>query len=138
MRGGIILQHQRFNLIGSLVPIINIQLPISEGLIDRRYAFLGMWIIKKTLQINLNAFALGMGGMDQPLPKLLQALDWTVRPIPFFFYVHNVATVLRGLPKFQRTFLGGFGYRCIHFRYGVDCDARASSFYGVASALYRV
>jgi hypothetical protein len=98
VRGSVILQHQRFELGGETRPVINIQLPVSEGLVDKQYASVGMWIIKSVLQSYPLAFAVGMGGFDQPLPRLLQAMRWTVQAVPFFFHVHRVRRFLREMP----------------------------------------
>jgi hypothetical protein len=101
VRGGVILQHQGFELAGARSPVINIQLPVSEGLVDKQYASVGMWIIKSVLQSYPLAFAVGMGGFDQPLPKLLQAMRWTVQAVPFFFHVHRVRRFLREMPQLR-------------------------------------
>ena len=102
VRGGVMLQHQPFVIGGVVRPTVNLQLPISEGWIDKQYAAVGMWIIKTVLQRHPLAFAVGMGGLDQPLPKLLGAMGWLVQPIPFFFRVHRPSRFLRMLPELQR------------------------------------
>jgi hypothetical protein len=42
-------------------------------------------------------FMVGMGAVDRPLPKLLLACGWSVRPVPFLFRVHNSGKFLREL-----------------------------------------
>ena len=101
VRGSITLQHQPFVVAGIPRQAVNIQLPLSEGLGDKRYAFIGMWLIKNVVQRHPFCFAVGMGGLSQPLPKLLLALHWDVRPVPFFFYVHRVQRFLRGMPRIR-------------------------------------
>lgn len=103
VRGGVMLQHQPFVVGGDVRAAVNIQLPISEGWIDKKYAAVGMWIIKTVLQRHPLAFAVGMGSVEQPLPKLLHAMGWHVRPVPFFFRVHRAHRFLRMLPALQRA-----------------------------------
>lgn len=103
VRGGVMLQHQQFVVGAAEAPAVNIQLPLSEGWADNRFGFVGMWLIKQVLRRHPRTFAVGMGGMEQPLPKLLVAMGWDVRPVPFFFHVHNAGAFLRQMPQLRRT-----------------------------------
>jgi hypothetical protein len=105
VRGGVMLQHQRFRVGNDDRDVVNIQLPLSEGVVDRKYAHVGMWIVKSVLARHPFAFAVGMGGLNQPLPRLLKALGWDVRLVPFAFYVHRPHRFLRGMPPLRRTAL---------------------------------
>ncbi len=103
VRGGIILQHHLVHTSSGDQHGVNIQLPLSEGTVDRRFAHVGVWLIRKTLERYPCAFAVGMGGLEQPLPKLLSALRWTVVPVPFLFRVHNVGRFLHNMPTLNRS-----------------------------------
>ena len=103
VRGGVMVQHLWMTSATGRVPAVNIQLPLSEGTIDRRYSHVGMWLIRSVLQREPRVFAVGMGGMTQPLPQLLTALRWTVVPVPFFFYVHRPFRFLRGMPMMRSS-----------------------------------
>jgi hypothetical protein len=103
VRGGVMLQHQDFVVAGERRHVVNIQLPISEGLIERKYAYLGMWILQSVVKRHPLAFAVGMGGVDQPLPKLLTALGWDVALTPFYYSVHRVGRFLREMPMLRRS-----------------------------------
>jgi hypothetical protein len=103
VRGGILLQHLEFDTVTGRVPVLNIQLPLSEGTVDRQYAHVGMWLIRSVQRMHANVYAVGMGGMNQPLPQLLQAMKWTVAPVPFLFFVHRPSRFLRQLPLLRQS-----------------------------------
>ena len=103
VRGGVLLQHLEMDSASGRISAVNLQLPLSEGTVDRRYAHVGMWIIRNVQRIQPRAFAVGMGGLDQPLPQLLAAMRWTVVAVPFFFHVNRPARFLRGMPLLRRT-----------------------------------
>src|SRR6476646_8882140 len=46
VRGGVMLEHQRFRVGDADREVVNIQLPLSEGVADKKYAYEGMWILK--------------------------------------------------------------------------------------------
>jgi len=103
VRGSVMLQHQELEVGGEKHHSVNIQLPISEGLIDRRYAYLGMWIIQRVTAEYPFAFGVGMGGLAQPLPRLLSALGWETRLAPFLYFVHRPARFLREMPLLRQS-----------------------------------
>lgn len=101
VRGGFMLQRQTFSIGGTLASVANYQAPISEGIADRRYAYLGMLMVKEALRHEPLLFCLGMGGLGQPLPRLLAALGFSLRPVPFLFRVRRASRVLRELPALR-------------------------------------
>ena len=103
VRGGIMLQHRTLHSATGTKDVVNIQLPLSEGTIDRKFAHVGMWLIRTVLQSHPYAYAVGMGALDQPLPKLLSAMRWTVVPVPFFFHVNRPTRFVRKMPALNRT-----------------------------------
>ena len=103
VRGGVLMQHLRMDSATGRIPAVNIQLPLSEGTVDRRYSHVGTWLIRSVQRREPRVFAVGMGGMDQPLPQLLAALRWTVVPVPFFFHVHRPFRFLSGMPMLRRS-----------------------------------
>jgi len=48
-------------------------------------------------------FMVGMGAIDRPLPKLLLAGGWSVRPVPFLFRVHHSGRFLSELQMLRTT-----------------------------------
>jgi hypothetical protein len=102
VRGGFILQRQPFWIGGEVHTVANYQAPISEGLVDRRYAYLGMLMLKEALRTDPLTFCLGMGGLDRPFPRLLAAMGWRLATVPFMFRVARPRRVLRELPVLRR------------------------------------
>jgi hypothetical protein len=101
VRGGFMLQRQTFAIGGRLASVVNYQAPISEGIADRRYAYLGMLMVKEALRHDPLMFCLGMGSLAQPLPRLLAALGFNLRAVPVLVRVHRAARVLRMLPSLR-------------------------------------
>ena len=103
VRGGFMLQDQQFCLRGRNVWVTNIQMPLTEGLVDRRYGHLAILMIQAVLKRTPLAFSVGMSGMDQPYPRFLAASKWHVAPVPFLFYVLRPARFFREMPMLRST-----------------------------------
>lgn len=101
VRGGFMLQRQPFWIGGEVRRVANYQAPISEALVDRRYAYLGMLMLKEALREDPLMFCLGMGGLDRPLPRLLAAMSWTLTTVPFLFRIARPRRVLREIPSLR-------------------------------------
>ncbi|MFZ1919705.1 MAG: hypothetical protein WAU58_19185 [Terriglobales bacterium] len=61
--------------------------PLSEGIIDRKYASVGALLARDALARQPFLYALGMGGTDRPIAKMLKVLGFSLTPIPFYFRV---------------------------------------------------
>jgi hypothetical protein len=90
--GGYILRWQDFWIRDRVQPVAHYRLPLSEGIVDKRYARVGTHLLRSALRTEPYLFCLGMGGMDRPLPQMLKALRWELHEVPFYF------RVLRGKP----------------------------------------
>jgi hypothetical protein len=75
------------SLAGNAVEAVNIQSPLSEGLFDRKFAGVGPWMMKELLKQHPFSFCVGMGDLNNALPRLLRALSWRVEPVPFSFRI---------------------------------------------------
>ena len=121
VRGAYILKHQDFQIGGQVVPIADFHLPISEGAVDRAYVQVGVQLLLDARQRQPLLYALGMGGYDEPLPRLLKACRWEMFSVPFFLRVVRPAAFLRNIAHLRQTplrrglldFLActGLGYR---------------------------
>jgi hypothetical protein len=60
---------------------------LSEGIIDRAYASVGGLLARDALARQPLLYALGMGGHERPLAKMLTALGSSLTSIPFYFRV---------------------------------------------------
>ena len=103
VHGGYILKHQEFILNGERVTIGNYQLPLSEGVIDNTFNSVGLLLLQDALKRNPMLYALGMGGVNRPLPKILVALDWRLALVPFAFKVCRSARFLRNITYLRNS-----------------------------------
>jgi len=128
VRGAYILKNQPFQVLGEAIPVGNIRLLMSEGIVDNAFGMVGVRLVRHALTQNKRLFALGMGGYDNPCPRLLQASKWTLIDCPFLFYVNHPNRFLRGISflRHRRTIrlvldglalsgLGHLGFRILHY-----------------------
>ncbi len=145
VRGGFILKWQDFSFGGDVHRIAHLKLPLSEGIVDKKYARVGLQIIRQALKTEPLLFCLGMGGVDRPLPTMLAALRWRVSEVPFLFranrggaFARNILP-LRTTPGRKQAFdlaaatgVAHVGLRAIHFgqslrRIGIAALARSAT-----------
>jgi hypothetical protein len=103
VRGGYILRRQRFWFRGEAREVAHYRLPLSEGIVDRAYASLGVQLIRHALKQQPLLYALGMGGFVKPLPQMLKALGWNLRAVPFLFKVNRPAAFLRNIQPLRNS-----------------------------------
>jgi len=97
VRGGYFVRVQPFWIRGQVRAVGHYQAPLSEGLIDKRYAAVGAAMLAHALGEQPLLFAMGMGGMERPLPRMLRAMGWAILETPFFFLVLNGKRFLRNI-----------------------------------------
>ena len=97
VRGGYIVKYQDFRINGEVRPIAFYRLPLSEGIVNRAYTSVAVVMLRAALARQPVMFALGMGGMHNPLPQMLKALGWTLREVPFYFRVNHASKFLRNI-----------------------------------------
>ena len=103
VRGGYILRRQRFRVMGEDVPVAHYRLPLSEGVIDRKYAMLGLRLVRDAMAREPRLYALGMGGPQHPLPQMLKRLAWRMSTVPFYFKVVHPFRFLREIRALRTT-----------------------------------
>src|SRR5262245_24722276 len=97
VRGGYILRGQQFRASQRDIDADHYRLPLSEGLIDRAYAMLGLRLVRDALGLQPRLYAMGMGGWDKPLPQMLKRLKWRMCEVPFHFKIVNPGRFLRNI-----------------------------------------
>src|SRR5581483_1083737 len=102
VRGGYIVKYQDFWINGENRPLAFYRLPLSEGIVNRAYTSVGVVMLRSALARQPVMFALGMGGMHNPLPQMLTALRWALREVPFYFRVHHPGRFLRNIAPLRR------------------------------------
>ncbi len=103
VRGGYILKHQGFLVDGTIRSIADYRFPLSEGIVDQAYNFVGLRLLTSAIGKQPRLFALGMGGFEQPLPKMLRAARWGLASVPFYFRVVRPVAFLRNLAPLRRS-----------------------------------
>lgn len=97
VRGGYFIRTQPFYIRGQMHTVGHYQAPLSEGIVDKRYAAAGAVMLAHALAQQPLLFAMGMGGMDRPLPRMLRAMGWPILETPFHFLVLNAKRFLRNI-----------------------------------------
>ncbi len=105
VRGGYILKHQEFFINGKVISIADYQLPLSEGIVNSKYSYLGINLTLDALKRSPRLFAMGMGGMSEKLPKLLKAMKWDISQIPFHFMILNPNNFLKNITYLRSNLL---------------------------------
>lgn len=95
VRGGYILKDERLFAGGECFVAGNYQLPLSEGIVDRKYGIVGVQLIRDALARQPRLYCLGMGSTGRPLPQLLSRLGWAVSRVPFLFRIENARNFTR-------------------------------------------
>lgn len=102
VRGGVLLQDLRGWIGGQELPLTNIQSPITEGVVDRRYAGVAFQMLRFLEARSPCAYAVGMGSAENPFARLLKAAGWSISAVPFFISVERAGRALSELPMLQR------------------------------------
>ena len=97
VRGGYFVRSQPFYIRGQVRAVGHYQAPLSEGVVDKRYAAVGAVMLRHALEQQPLLFAMGMGGKERPLPRMLRAMGWTILETPFYFLVLNGLRFLRNI-----------------------------------------
>lgn len=103
VRGGYLLEEQDVWLRGRRARIGYLHLPLSEGLIERRFSAVGAQLLVHALKRQPRLFGLGIGSRDEAFARMIAALGWPVAEVPFFFRVVRPFRVSRGLRYARRT-----------------------------------
>jgi hypothetical protein len=107
IRGGYLLKRELLRARGADIELGNYQIPLSEGVIDKSHAMVGIRLFQHVMQQQSTLYCLGMGSMQRPLPRLLARFSWTVEPVPFFFRVIRASAFLENITYLQQRRFGG-------------------------------
>jgi hypothetical protein len=106
VRGGYILKRQPFLVKGNPLELADYQLPISEGIADRRFVNVGVCLCMDAIRRQPYLFGLG-GGHDVPIVKFLVAAGWSTVLTSFWFRVVHPNTFLRNIKALRKSRLRG-------------------------------
>jgi hypothetical protein len=97
VRGAYMLKHQWFLINGGLRRIADYQLPISEGIIDRKYALVGLELMQDALRRQPELFGMGFGGLGTRMAAYQRLHRWQMVALPFLFRVVHAHTFLQNI-----------------------------------------
>lgn len=103
VRGGFILKYQDFSFAGAKQALVYYHLPVSEGIVNKTYASVGVLMLRSALKMQPNLFALGMGAFDRPLPTMLKAMGWSLSAVPFYFKIDHPNAFLREIAPLRQS-----------------------------------
>jgi len=89
MRAAYNLKHQLFQLGDEVVDVGNIGMPISEGIVDRKYSFLSLAILSDCLRRSPKTYGLGGDGLRGTVMTLFRRRRWDLYVVPFYFRVFH-------------------------------------------------
>jgi hypothetical protein len=115
VRGGIVIVENPGWLNGRLQTVVNIQEVLSEGIVDRRFTLVAPQLIMTATKLAPYVYAVGMGGQSNPLPRMLQAMGWYVRAVPFYFRMLRVGRCLAEVTAFRSTRVRRLAARALRF-----------------------
>ncbi len=101
-RGGYTLIRQNAAILGQIRELAFLQLPLSEGIIEQKYASVGLLLLKDAMRRVPLLFGLGMGGLNQPLPKLFRILGAHIAEVSSFVRIRNARSFLLNLQELHR------------------------------------
>jgi len=102
VRGAYTLKHQEFSFWGRILPVGDCRMPISEGIVDRRFGLVGVRLIEDAIRKQPLMYGLGIGSEDALITRLVLAKGWRLRAVPFFFKVRNGFQFLKNI-QYLRT-----------------------------------
>jgi hypothetical protein len=103
VRGAYTFKHQEFFVGGRIREVGMCPMPISEGIVDRRYSLVAPMLLSDATRKQPLLYGLGIGTLEAAVTQLLFALGWRLhRVVPFFFKVKNGSRFLRNI-RYLRT-----------------------------------
>jgi hypothetical protein len=97
VRGGMICREYPALVAGRPERVVNISSPLSEGIVNPAFAFVGPSLIKFAVARHPHVFVVGMGRADNPLPRMLKAIGWSAAAVPFYFRLLRAGRCVRNL-----------------------------------------
>ncbi len=105
VHGGYILKHQTFLVKGNPLCLADYQLPISEGIADRRFIGVALSLYFDATGRQPYLFGLGGGGYHVPVVRFLLAAGWQTVLVPFWFRIVRPNAFLRNMSMLRNSFL---------------------------------
>lgn len=95
VRGAYAMKPQNWEIRGETVLVSDWQGPVSEGLLSRRYATLGLRLIREMLKRYPVLYSWGHGGHEAAMLQMIVSLKWMIHDTPFCLKVLHPFRFLR-------------------------------------------
>ncbi len=103
VRGAYTFKHQEFVIGGEVHEVGMCAMPISEGIVNKRYGFIAPSLVSNATRRQPLLYGLGFGNLDAPVTQILFAMGWQLnRAVPFYFKVLDGGRFLRNI-RYLRT-----------------------------------
>ncbi len=102
VRGAYSLRWQFLWLHGEQLLGAHYGYPISEGIIDKQYAMVGVLVLLDAVKRCEYLYLLGAGGRTGNVFRVAEHVGFAIEDVPFLFRVINGGRFLRNLPQMQR------------------------------------
>jgi len=104
VRGGYTFKHQEFSIGRRILEVGMCRMPISEGIVDKRYSMVGVMLIQDAVRKQPLLYNLGIGNLEAVVARMALAMGWhVIRVVPFFFKVQNGFRFLRNIQYLKTT-----------------------------------
>ena len=97
VRGGVWLKEHNFWADGGLIRAGWIKYPVAESVVDRKFGGVPTALIFRLIRQQPRLLAIGMGGSDGPLARLLKGMGWHIHELPLYIHITRPAHVFRKL-----------------------------------------
>lgn len=103
VRGAYLVKPQTFWAGDREIVAAHIQLPLSEAIVDRRYALIGARLLRHAVSRHPLLFSLGLGSLDTAAARLLATMKFEFVRSRFFFRVLKPNRFLREIRALRTT-----------------------------------
>src|SRR5215475_16063010 len=103
VRAALMLYHNNIFIHGKKRDCCWMDMPISEGIVDRRYSLAIIQLLKAASEYQPFLMSTGAGPVDKVSFRILTRLNWRNRAVPFYVYPVKVTNVLLGLSYFKQN-----------------------------------
>lgn len=94
IRGGVNIKSMPFRVAGATREIAFYNRPLSEGIVDPKFALVGTMIHKLVSRRHPEIYGLGVGSRNEPVARLMIASGWSCSEVPFSFRVRSARPFL--------------------------------------------
>ncbi len=101
IRAAMLLYHHNVYIRGERRDFCWADMPVSEGIIDRKYSLAIIQLMKKALACQPFLMTVGVGTQEVEAFRFLVKFGWRWRPAPFFFYPVHASRTLLGMRYFK-------------------------------------